>query len=92
MRLSYVFLQRKARVAGWTALSDSQHCSPSRAKPLRLPVAIIVTNQSPPVGDEPPLMTMECVPFPCSDNDACVPLLATVVSQLLMICMCAGRW
>ena len=28
---------------------------------LRLPVAIIVCNQSPPVGSQPPLMTMECV-------------------------------
>ena len=28
---------------------------------LRLPVAVIVTNQSPPVGDAPSLMTMECV-------------------------------
>ncbi len=29
---------------------------------LRLPVAAIVCNQSPPVGDAPSLMTMECVP------------------------------
>ena len=29
---------------------------------LRLPVAAIVCNQSPPVGDDPSLMTMECVP------------------------------
>ena len=28
---------------------------------LRLPVAVIVTNQSPPVGDAPSLMTMEYV-------------------------------
>jgi len=26
---------------------------------IRLPVAAIVTNQSPPVGDDPSLMTME---------------------------------
>ena len=26
---------------------------------MRLPVAIIVTNQSPPVGNDPALMTME---------------------------------
>ncbi len=30
---------------------------------MRLPVAIIVCNQSPPVGSQPPLMTMECVPM-----------------------------
>ena len=29
---------------------------------LRLPVAAIVCNQSPPVGNAPSLMTMECVP------------------------------
>ena len=28
---------------------------------IRLPVAAIVTNQSPPVGDAPSLMTMEWV-------------------------------
>ena len=49
---------------------------------LRLPVAVIVTNQSPPVGDAPSLMTMECVPsklVPCASRTfwhfAALPIL-----------------
>ena len=43
---------------------------------LRLPVAVIVTNQSPPVGDAPSLMTMECVPSKLQILNDCIDTVA----------------
>ena len=56
----YVCVTEKQQGA-WEATMVSQSALlAAPGQKLRLPVAAIVTNQSPPVGDAPSLMTMEC--------------------------------
>ncbi len=52
---------------------------------VRLPVAHMVCNQTPPIGDKPSLMTFRVNHLPCRPtccNDDCAPLTYQTMSNI----------